>query len=54
MSLHDVLRHLVQYGPGRNEDERAQLLGLIDEDEKPAPAPADPDPAAPKTGGPTP
>ena len=34
-----VLRHLVQYGPARNEAERDKLLAALDEPESPAQAP---------------
>jgi hypothetical protein len=33
LTLHDVLRHLVQHGPARNDAERAELLGVIDSDD---------------------
>jgi hypothetical protein len=38
-SVFDVLRHLISHGPARNDTERAELLGVIDE--------ADPDVEAP-------
>jgi hypothetical protein len=31
--IHDVLRHLVQFGPARNDAEREDLLGQLDNDD---------------------
>ena len=44
-TLFDVLRHLVTYGPARDQIERDLLLGIIDAAEHPAPA------APPAEGG---
>jgi hypothetical protein len=33
MSLHDVMRHLVLHGPARNDAERDQLLGAVNDDD---------------------
>lgn len=30
ISLHDVIRHLVHYGPARNDAERAELAAAVD------------------------
>lgn len=49
--LHDVLRHLVLYGPARNDDEREQLLNAIDADEHPQQAEPQPAPATPQWQG---
>jgi hypothetical protein len=40
--VEEVLRHLVQFGPARNDAEREHLLGLLD----PEPAPVQPRPDA--------
>lgn len=50
LSLHDVLRHLIHHGPARSDAERAELLAVVDTDEKPAaepqPEPPEDEPAA--------
>lgn len=38
MSLRDVVEHLVLYGPARNEEERDQLLALLDDSGKAKPS----------------
>ncbi len=45
MALIDVVRHLIHYGPARNEAEREQLLAQLDDD-KSGSKPAAPPPAA--------
>ena len=34
MAVKDVLTHLIHYGPARNEAERGELLGSLDDDGK--------------------
>lgn len=41
MSLHDVIRHLLHYGPARNDAERAELLAAVNDDDPDAPEPED-------------
>jgi hypothetical protein len=36
MGVKDVLRHLIQFGPARNDQERDELLAAVDADEAPA------------------
>jgi hypothetical protein len=33
VSLHDVVRHVAQYGPARNDAERDELVGAVNEDD---------------------
>ena len=33
LSLHDVVRHLINHGPARNDAERDELLGQVDKDD---------------------
>lgn len=40
-SLHDVIRHLLHYGPARNEAEAKELQGAVDRDDPDAPEPED-------------
>lgn len=40
-SLHDVIRHLLRYGPARNEAEAKELQGAVDRDDPDAPEPED-------------
>ena len=42
LSTHDVLRHLIHFGPGRTDAERAELLGPVNAD--------DPDYTTPEVG----
>jgi hypothetical protein len=41
VSLHDVIRHLIHFGPARNELEVKELLGAVDRDDPDAPEPED-------------
>ena len=45
-ALADVVRHLIHYGPARNDAEREQLLASLDDDGKDK----DSDSAAKRTG----
>ena len=42
VSLHDVIRHLVHYGPARNDAERAELAAAVDRADPDAEDPPEP------------